>query len=52
LFEDPLFSVKVRSKTSFFEFVSMSALHAENAHIDEQLAKAREGVYTFLFKEE
>jgi hypothetical protein len=30
----------------------MSALRAENAHIDEQLANAPEGIHTFLFKEE
>jgi hypothetical protein len=46
LSEDPLFLVKVRSCNSIFPCTSMGASLTVNARIDEQLAKAREGVYT------
>jgi len=42
-----LFLVKVRSYNGLFAFTSTSALLAENARNDEQLADAREGVHTF-----
>jgi hypothetical protein len=47
LFEDPLFLVKITSYNSIFEFTSIGASLTENARIDEQLANAGEGVYTF-----
>jgi hypothetical protein len=39
--------VKVRSCNRICAFTSMGSSLAENARIDEQLANAREGVYTF-----
>jgi hypothetical protein len=51
LFEDPLFLVKVRSYNSIFAFTSMGESLAENSRIDEQLANAPEGGYTFRVQE-
>jgi hypothetical protein len=51
LFEDPLFLVKVRSCNSIFPCTSMGASLTVNARIDEQLAKARKGVYTLRVQE-
>jgi len=48
LLKDGLLLVKVRSYNSIFSFKSIGASFAENARIDEQVAKAREGVYTFF----
>jgi hypothetical protein len=45
LYEDPLFLIMVRSYNSNFAFTSMGASLAENVRV-EQLANAREGVYT------
>ena len=47
LFKDRLFLVKVRSYNSIFTFKFMGASFAENARIDEQVTKVREGLYTF-----
>jgi hypothetical protein len=47
LLADPLFLVKVRSCNRICAFISMDASLAENTRIDEQLANAREGLYTF-----
>jgi hypothetical protein len=47
LLKDGLLLVKVRSYNSLFSFKSFGASFTENARIDEQVAKAREGVYTF-----
>jgi hypothetical protein len=50
LFEDPLFLVKVIYCKTIFPCTSMGASLTENAQTDEQLAKAREDVYTFLIQ--
>lgn len=46
LLKDGLILVKVTSYNSIFSFKSIGSSFAENAPIDEQVAKAREGVYT------
>jgi hypothetical protein len=50
LFEDPLFVAKVRSYNGIFAFMPMGASLADDARIDEQLAKPQESVYIFHVK--
>ena len=48
LFEDPSFSVEVRSQNSISGFTSTVVSPTENARIDEQLTNARIDVNTFF----
>lgn len=48
LLKDGLLLIKFRSCNGIFSFKSIGSSFAENARIDEQVAKAREGVYTLF----